>query len=109
MEGTTYDLTADIHGAVSGSGWLIATGGIAAASFAAGRLTPGLSQRDAIGSSELAATAVNEIADQVWDEAIAGHLTAGNDRRKTQFDWHGSLHGDFPGFIRRHGNYHRSG
>lgn len=33
---------------------------------------------DAIGSSELAATAVAEIADQVWDEVLAGHLTAGS-------------------------------
>jgi hypothetical protein len=33
---------------------------------------------DAIGSSELAATAVNEIADQVWDEALSGHQSAGS-------------------------------
>jgi hypothetical protein len=33
---------------------------------------------DAIGSAELAASAVNEIADQVWDELIAGHLGAGS-------------------------------
>ena len=77
MEGTTYDLTADIHGAVSGSVGSIATGGIAAASFAAGAIDASAIAADAIGSSELAATAVNEIADQVWDEAIAGHLTAG--------------------------------
>jgi len=33
---------------------------------------------DAIGASELAADAVAEIADQVWDELIAGHLGAGS-------------------------------
>lgn len=32
---------------------------------------------DAIGSSELAATAAAEIADAVWDEAASGHVTAG--------------------------------
>ena len=88
MEGTAYDLTADIHGAVSGavgsvtgnvtgSVGSIATGGIAAASFAAGAIDATAIAADAIGSSELAATAVAEIADGVWDEAIAGHLTAG--------------------------------
>jgi hypothetical protein len=33
---------------------------------------------DAIGASELAADAVAEIADAVWDEAIAGHAGAGS-------------------------------
>ena len=77
MEGTTYDLTADIHGAVSGSVGSIAAGGIVAASFAAGAIDATAIAADAIGSSELAATAVAKIADQVWDEAIVGHLTSG--------------------------------
>lgn len=33
---------------------------------------------DAIGASELAASAIAEIADGVWDEAISGHLGAGS-------------------------------
>ena len=33
---------------------------------------------DAIGSSELAASAVNEIADQVWDEILSGHVIVGS-------------------------------
>src|SRR3990167_7874105 len=33
---------------------------------------------DAIGASELAADAVAEIADAIWDELIAGHLGAGS-------------------------------
>ena len=88
MEGTAYDLTADIHGAVSGavgsvtgnvtgSVGSIATGGIAAASFAAGAIDATAIAANAIGASELATDAVAEIADGVWDEAIAGHLTAG--------------------------------
>lgn len=88
MEGTAYDLTADIHGAVSGavgsvtgnvtgSVGSIATGGIAAASFAAGAIDAAAIAANAIGASELATDAVAEIADGVWDEAIAGHLTAG--------------------------------
>jgi hypothetical protein len=40
-------------------------------------ITATLIAADAIGSSELAATAVSEIADQVWDEVLSGHLTAG--------------------------------
>jgi hypothetical protein len=70
-------LTADIHGTVSGSVGSIATGGITTGSFTAGAIDATAIAADAIGSSELAATAVAEIADGVWDEAIAGHLTAG--------------------------------
>lgn len=53
---------------VTGSVGSVATGGITAGSIAA----------DAIGASELAADAIAEIADAVWDEAIAGHLGAGS-------------------------------
>jgi hypothetical protein len=45
----------------------VATGGITAGSIAA----------DAIGASELAADAVAEIADAVWDEDATGHQTQG--------------------------------
>lgn len=45
----------------------IATGAITAAKFASG----------AIDAAALATDAVNEIADGVWDEATAGHVTAG--------------------------------
>lgn len=49
-----------------GTAW--GSGAITAASIAA----------DAIGASELAADAVAEIADAVWDEARAGHVAAGS-------------------------------
>ena len=51
---------------------------ITANSIATGALDADAIAADAIGSSELAASAVNEIADQVWDELIAGHLMAGS-------------------------------
>lgn len=44
----------------------------------AGAITAGAIAADAIGASELAADAVAEIADAVWDEATAGHVTAGS-------------------------------
>jgi len=58
--------------AIFGSGTVntdaVGTNAITAASIAT----------DAIGAVELAATAVNEIADQVWDEILSGHLGAGS-------------------------------
>lgn len=81
--GAVGSVTGNVGGNVTGSVGSVATGGITAASIAA----------DAIGASELAADAVAEIAaavsvgsaptaaqvaDAVWDEAIAGHLTAGS-------------------------------
>lgn len=56
----------------------IADGAIDAATFAAGAITASAIAADAIGASELAADAVAEIADQVWDEATAGHVGAGS-------------------------------
>lgn len=56
----------------------IADGAIDAATFAAGAINAAAIAADAIGASELAADAVAEIADAVWDEAIAGHLAAGS-------------------------------
>jgi hypothetical protein len=55
----------------------IADGAIDAATFAAGAINAAAIAPDAIGASELAADALAEIADQVWDEVLAGHLTAG--------------------------------
>lgn len=43
-----------------------------------GAITAGVIAADAIGASELAADAVAEIADAVWDEARAGHVAAGS-------------------------------
>lgn len=45
--------------------------------FTAGAITAAAIATDAIGAAELAADAVAEIADQVWDEVLSGHLTAG--------------------------------
>lgn len=41
-------------------------------------VTVGTINANVVTASALAADAVNEIADQVWDEAIAGHLSAGS-------------------------------
>ena len=54
--------------AVPGSAMTLSDDAITAAKIAA----------NAIGASELATDAVAEIADQVWDEAIAGHAVAGS-------------------------------
>ena len=49
----------------------------AGTAWGSGAITAGVIATDAIGSDELAATAVAEIADAVWDEAMSGHLTLG--------------------------------
>ena len=54
-----------------------AAGGIVAASFGAGAIDAAAIAANAIGASELAADAVAEIADGVWDEARSGHATLG--------------------------------
>jgi hypothetical protein len=64
-------------GSVTGAVGSVASGGIATTSFAAGAINAAAIAADAIGASELAADAVAEIADAVWDEVLAGHLTAG--------------------------------
>jgi hypothetical protein len=56
----------------------IGTGAITSASFAAGAINAAAIATNAIDADALATDAVNEIADQVWDEALAGHLTAGS-------------------------------
>ena len=55
-----------------------ATGLIDAGTFKAGAIDAAAIAADAIGSSELAATAVNEIVDQVWNEARGDHTTDGS-------------------------------
>lgn len=67
VTGAVGSVTGNVGGNVTGSVGSVAAGGITASSIAP----------DAIGASELAADAVAEIADQVWDEVLAGHLTAG--------------------------------
>lgn len=57
----------------------IANGAIDAATFAAGAIDAAAIAANAIGASELAADAVAEIADAVWEEALADHSgTAGS-------------------------------
>lgn len=56
----------------------IANGAIDAATFAAGAIDATAIATGAIDADALATDAVNEIADGVWDEAIAGHLGAGS-------------------------------
>lgn len=55
-----------------------ASGALGTAQFDAAYLTAALIATDAIGAAELAADAVAEIADAVWDEAIAGHVGVGS-------------------------------
>ena len=55
----------------------IANGAIDAATFAAGAIDAAAIATGAIDADSLAADAGAEIADAVWDEAIAGHLGAG--------------------------------
>ena len=70
---------------LSALGFVLGAGDLAADTITAAKIAP-----DAIGASELAADAVSEIAaavaapsaaaiaDQVWDEALSGHLGAGS-------------------------------
>lgn len=51
--------------------------GVAVASIAAGAITAAAIADDAIDAASLATDAVNEIVDQVWNEAAADHVTAG--------------------------------
>jgi hypothetical protein len=79
LSGSVGSVTGNVGGNVTGSVGSIATGGIAAASFAAGAIDAAAIAANAIGASELAADAVAEIADAVWEEAIADHSgTAGS-------------------------------
>jgi hypothetical protein len=55
----------------------IADGAIDAATFAAGAITATVIATGAIDADAVAADAVAEIADGVWDEARAGHVSAG--------------------------------
>lgn len=83
-------ITAAKFGAGAIDASAIAASAITSTTFAAGAITASAIAADAIGSSELAASAVTEIAaaisipsaatiaDAVWDEALAGHLTAGS-------------------------------
>lgn len=56
----------------------IATGAITSAKFATGAIDAAAIAAGAIDADALATDAVNEIADGVWDEATAGHTTAGS-------------------------------
>src|SRR5262245_2884491 len=56
----------------------IADGAIDAATFAAGAITATVIATGAIDADALATDAVAEIADGVWDEALAGHVAAGS-------------------------------
>jgi len=74
----TGAITADAFAADAIVAATLATGAISSDAFAAGVITVFVIAVDAIGASELAADAVAEIADAVWDEAIAGHAGAGS-------------------------------
>lgn len=64
---TTADRTVDVD----------ASGGVEVGSFQAGAITAAAIATGAIDADALATDAVNEIVDQVWDEATSGHATAG--------------------------------
>lgn len=63
-------------GAISTSGGAVSTV-TTVNGLAVNSITAGVIAADAIGASELAADAIAEIADAIWDEARAGHVTAG--------------------------------
>jgi len=54
------------------------TGSITAAAFAADSIVAATLATDSITSDAIAATGTAEIADAVWDEAMAGHVAAGS-------------------------------
>lgn len=56
----------------------IAADAITAAKIAAAAITAAKFATDAIDANAVAASAVNEIADQVWDELLSGHVAAGS-------------------------------
>lgn len=80
VQGSVNTVTGDVQGDVVGNlgGNIIGDLLGEVAAIATGGITAGSIAADAIGSSELAASAVAEIADAVWDEAKAGHVTAGS-------------------------------
>ena len=78
VTGSVASVTGNVGGNVTGSVGSVASGGITSASFAAAAIDAAAIAADAIGSSELAASAVNEIADQVWDEILSGHAVSGS-------------------------------
>lgn len=60
----------------------IADNAIDAGAIAAGAITAAKFGNGAIDATALATTAVDEIVDAVWDEALAGHATAGSAGKK---------------------------
>jgi hypothetical protein len=66
----------------------LSSGKIQASTFANNSITADVMAADAIGASELAADAVAEVADAVWDEATSGHTTGGTfgEQLKTDVD-----------------------
>jgi hypothetical protein len=75
--GAVASVTGNVGGNVVGSvasvtaGVSVATGGIAAASFAAGAIDSAAIATDAIGAAELAAGAANKVRDAVWAQTMA--------------------------------------
>lgn len=67
------ELATDAIGSAELADDSIDAGAIAASAIGASELAA-----DAITSSELATSAADEIADEVWDEALSGHLSAGS-------------------------------
>jgi len=68
----------DILADTGTDGVLLADSAITAAKIATSAITADKIAADAIGASELASDAVSEIADAVWDEATADHVSAGS-------------------------------
>lgn len=68
VTGAVGSVTGNVGGNVTGSVGSVAAGGITSTSFA----------NDAITAAKVAADVSAEIADAVWDEALAGHAGAGS-------------------------------
>lgn len=75
VQGSVTGSVASVTGAVGSvtAGVTLASSAITSATFAAGAITAAAIATDAIGSDELGATGLAELADAVWDEIITGH------------------------------------
>ena len=85
LSGSVGSVTGNVGGNVTGSvASVVGNVGGSVASVAGavgsvtGAVTVGTINADVVTASALAASAVNEIADQVWDELLSGHTGAGS-------------------------------
>lgn len=95
--GRTLDILATGEAAADVKLWLTA----AVNALAGGRVDsrPSLMGADTVNASALATDAVNEIVDQVWDELLSGHTTAGSFGERLQIIRNGTAQAGAAGTI----------